>query len=416
MHIVVLGAGVVGLFVARDAVRRGWRVTVVERDGAERDGCSYGNAGMLVPSHITPLAAPGVVLQGLKWMWNPESPFSIRLRPSWELLSWGLRFWRSSTARHVERCGPVLRDLQLASRARYEELSREQGDPFSLTQRGLLVLCQSNQTLTEEAHAAERAHRLGLPAEVLDPAGLARVDPDVEMRAAGGVLYPLDCHLTPGLLMRTLQRQLEQAGVEFRWHTNVTRAELRGRSLRALVTGGGETIAGDEFVLAAGSWSSEWSRQVGLRLPLQGGKGYSLTLAAPRQRPRLCSILAEARVAVTPMGTALRCGGTLEIRGLNDPVNPRRVRGIIKAMPQYFPQFREDDFTGVPVWQGLRPCTPDGMPYIGRSRSIENLIVATGHAMMGVSLAPVTGEIVSHLAAREPVPHDLTLLSPDRFG
>jgi D-amino-acid dehydrogenase len=169
-------------------------------------------------------------------------------------------------------------------------------------------------------------------------------------------------------------------------------------------------------VLAGGAWSSDLARELGLRLPMQAGKGYSLTLPEPVERPQISSILLEARTAVTPMGGALRFGGTMEIAGFNEQINPRRVAGILKAVPRYFPKFRAEDFAAVQPWCGLRPCSPDGMPYLGRTRAAENLVVATGHAMMGLSLAPVTGEIAARLANGEPPQFDLTLLAPDRFA
>jgi D-amino-acid dehydrogenase len=148
---------------------------------------------------------------------------------------------------------------------------------------------------------------------------------------------------------------------------------------------------------------------------MQAGKGYSLTLNAPRQLPQLCSILTEARVAVTPMGTSLRFGGTMELSGLDLRIDPRRVRGIINAATRYFPAFKAADFADIQPWSGLRPCSPDGLPYLGRTRHMENLVVATGHAMMGLSLGPITGEIVADMLSEEPLPLDVRLCSPDRF-
>ena len=183
--------------------------------------------------------------------------------------------------------------------------------------------------------------------------------------------------------------------------------------LAAVRTTRGE-IAGDEFILAGGAWSSGLVRELGLRLPMQAGKGYSVTVPHPVELPQLCSVCAEARVAVTPMGGTLRFGGTMEIAGLNEDINPRRIAGILNAVPQYFPKFRPEHFEGIEPWRGLRPCSPDGLPYLGRTHAAPNLIIATGHAMMGLSLAPVTGELAAQLADHEPPRFDLKLLAPDR--
>ncbi|HMO65505.1 MAG TPA: FAD-dependent oxidoreductase [Verrucomicrobiota bacterium] len=413
--VLILGGGVIGLACAWHAARRGLRVTVVERLPAARDGCSFGNAGMIVPSHFVPLAAPGMVALGLKWMGNPESPFYIRPRLDAELFGWAWKFWRASTAAHVARAAPLLRDLSLASRAEYEALAEESGNDFGFTRRGLLMLCRTPHALDEEAKTAEHARRLGVPAEVLDAQQIAALEPGVTMNVAGGVLFPKDCHLSPDRLMAGLQKRLAAAGVECLWETEVAAWRHEGGRLVAARTSRGE-LAADEFVLAGGSWSPRAAAGLGLKLSMQAGKGYSLTLPQPRQLPQLCAIFTEARIAVTPMGGALRFGGTMEIAGLDETINPRRVRGIIRAVPPYWPAFREEDFAGLPPWRGLRPVSPDGLPYLGRTRRWPNLIIATGHAMMGLSLAPVTGRPVGELLAGEPPAHDLTLLAPERYG
>jgi D-amino-acid dehydrogenase len=415
-HIVIIGGGVIGLCSAYYAARRGHRVTVIDRNPAQRDGCSFGNAGMIVPSHFVPLAAPGMVALGLKWMWNPESPFYIKPRLNAELLDWGFKFWRAATAGHVRRAAPLLRDLSFASRAAYEELAALPGHDFGLVQRGLLMLCQTPHALDEEAKFAAQANSLGVPAEVLDARQTAAHDPGVTMNVAGAVYFPKDCHLSPGRFMAVLQRQAEALGVKFHWTAEVSGFRVeRDRHIHGVHLADGTEVPADEVVLAGGSWSPVSARDLGLELPMQAGKGYSLTLARPRQLPQLCSILSEARVAVTPMDGALRFGGTMEIAGLNEDINPVRVQGIIKAAARYFPEFRAEDFAGIEPWRGLRPCSPDGLPYLGRTAKFANLTLATGHAMMGLSLGPVTGRLVAEIVSDERPSFDLTLLNPDRY-
>ncbi|HEV7402616.1 MAG TPA: FAD-dependent oxidoreductase [Chthoniobacteraceae bacterium] len=405
-HVVVVGGGVIGLSAAQACAQRGHRVTVIERDRAKR-GSSFGNAGMIVPSHVVPLAAPGMVALGLRWMWNPESPFYIQPRLDWELLRWAWLFWRASTCAQVARAAPLLRDLHLASRALYEEI----GDECGLVQKGLLMLCKTQRALDEEAHGAAQAVALGLPAEVLSAHETAARDPSATMDIAGSVYFPRDCHLPPERYVAAMERRIGDTMID----AEVTGWRREGARLAAVRTTSGE-IEGDEFILAGGAWSPALVRGLGLRLPMQAGKGYSLTLRDPVELPSVCSILTEARVAVTPMGTALRVGGTMEIAGFNERVSARRVAGIVKALPNYYPRFRPDDFDGLAPWCGLRPCSPDGLPYLGRTRAADNLIVATGHAMMGLSLAPITGALVAQLADREPPLLDLTLLAPDRYA
>jgi D-amino-acid dehydrogenase len=414
-RVLILGAGAIGLSTALHCAGKGHRVTVLERRDGERDGCSFGNAGMIVPSHFVPLAAPGMVKLGLKWMLHPESPFYIQPRLDRELFDWGIKFWRASTAAHVQRSAPLLRDLSLASRAGFEELAAQPDNDFGLVTRGLLMLCKTERGLEEEAKLAVQAKALGVPAEILDASQTARLDPGVTMDVAGAVYFSKDAHFTPQRYVAVLQRKCQQLGVQMVWNSEVGPLQAVGNRLAAVRTAAGE-FEFDELVLCGGAWSARLVRELGLRIPIQAGKGYSLTLAQPREMPQLCSIFTEARLAITPMGSTLRFGGTMEMAGLNEDINLARVQGIIRAIPSYFPKFSPADFSGVAPWRGLRPCSPDGLPYLGRTAKYSNLIVAAGHAMMGMSLSPITGRIVSELVGGETPPFDLRLLSPDRFA
>jgi D-amino-acid dehydrogenase len=416
-RVLIIGGGVAGLCTAYFCARSGFKVTVVERKSARRDGCSFGNAGMIVPSHFTPLAAPGAVALALKWMWNPASPFYIRPRLDAELLGWGMKFWRAANARHVRRAAPLLRDLALASRGCFEEFAAEPENDFGLVKKGLLMLCHEPHTLDEEAGTVEQARALGIPAEVLDAKQTARLDPGARLDIAGAVYFPLDCHLAPERFMAVLQAQLERLGADLFWDSEVLDWKIENRDrIRAVAISGNREIEADEFVLCGGSWSPGLARRLGLKIPIQAGKGYSLTLPKPRQLPQICSILTEGHVAVTPMGGALRVGGTMEIVGLNEDINPVRVRGIIDSFCKYFPDFRPEDFDGIQPWRGLRPCSPDGLPFVGRTKKFLNLSVATGHAMMGMTLGPVTGKLIAQIISGEKTAFDLSLLSPDRYN
>lgn len=449
-RVVIIGAGVIGLCTAYYCARRGFAVTVIERKPAKHDGCSFGNAGMIVPSHFVPLAAPGMVALGLKWMWNPASPLYIKPRLDADLFDWGHKFWRAATADHVRRAAPLLRDLSLASRVCFEEFAAWPGTDFDLVKKGLLMLCKTESALHEEARMAEQARALGIPAEVLDAKQTAALDPGARLDIAGAVHFPLDCHLVPDRFMAALQSEVERLGVRFVWnsdvvnwkfadaHSTVSGARLHepqqgdlrtdaaaghrpalqsNRSrLQAITTSTGGEIEAEEFVLCGGSWSADIVRKLDIHTPLQAGKGYSLTLPNPRQLPQICSICTEARVAVTPMDGALRVGGTMEIAGLSEDINPVRVRGIIDSFCRYFPDFTPAAFEGIQPWRGLRPCSPDGLPYIGRTAKFTNLSLATGHGMMGLSLGPVTGRLIAEILSGEKPAWDIAMLSPDRYS
>ncbi len=357
-----------------------------------------------------------MVAFALKSMGNSRSAFSISLRPSWELLEWGWRFFQSSNTAHVLRASSVLRDLHLESHRLFvEELRPKVDGDFELTERGLLMLCKTRKALDHEASVAVHAQKLGIGAEVVSAVRAAELDPAVRMDILGGVYFPLDCHLTPQRLMGGLASATARAGVKFLYSTEVTGWRAGQARVEAAVTSEGE-IDADEFVLAGGSWSQGLVRGLGLKLPIQPGKGYSLTVSKPRRLPRLCSLLSEARVAVTPMGQTLRVGGTMEFSGFDRTIRRSRVDGIIASVPRYFPDFQESDFQAQPVWSGYRPVSPDGLPYIGRFRKYSNLVAATGHAMIGLSLGPVTGKLVADIVSEENPSVAIEALSPDRFA
>ncbi len=414
-HILIIGGGVIGLSAAYYAMQKGHDVTVLERGASNHDCCSLGNAGMIVPSHLVPLAAPGMIALGLKWMWNPQSPFYIKPRLDWELLRWGWKFYRAANADHVSLSAPLLRDLNLASRHCFEELADLTDNDFGLVKKGLLMLCKTEHMLHEEAKVAEMAQALGVLANVLTPEQTAKLEPALRMDIVGAIYYPMDCYLTPHRFMATLTRLLDKGGAKIFWNTEVTGWRNNHSRIEAVQTNCNEFIA-DEYVIAGGSWSPTIARGLDVDLPMQAGKGYSLTLPNAKRLPTICSILTEARIAVTPMGSSLRFGGTMEIAGLNESVTRTRIDGILNSIPKYFPEFGPEDFRSLPVWRGLRPCSPDGLPYVGRCTRYNNLSVATGHAMMGLSLGPITGKLMAEILSDEKPSMDISLLSSDRFA
>jgi len=348
-------------------------------------------------------------------MGDSESPFYVKPRLDPELLSFGWRFWRASRPSRARAAGPLLRDLNLASRALFIELADRTRNEFELTRGGLLALFQTRRELEREARHAARSRELGMPAEVLDPAGVAALEPEVTLRVCGGVYYPLDAHVTPQTFHATLTRLVAEAGGTFRWNADVRSWRVEGGRVRAAITNEGPVEA-EEFVVAAGAASATLVRPLGVRLPLQPGKGYSLTLERPRERPRRALVLQENRVAITPMGATLRFGGTMELGAWDLGINPPRVRGIVRSVEQYLPAFRAEDFAQVRPWAGLRPCTPDGLPYVGRLEPYANLSVATGHAMMGLSMGPITGKLIAEILSGEPASVSLEALRPNRYS
>ena len=414
--VIVCGGGIVGLCTAHYLAREGFAVTLLERNAEGADSCACGSAGYISPSHLAPISAPGMIWQGLKWMLSSRSPFYIQPRFNPELIRWGWLFARNCTPEHTRRAAPVLRDLCLAGRQLFVELAEQTDNAFELRTEGLLSLCKTPEALDHEAHGLARlTNELGVKARVLDAKQTAAMEPGARMDIAGSIYFPIDAHLTPSKFISTLIALLKQEGVRLLWNTSVHGWRTAAGHVTAVSTSAGELVA-DEYVIATGSWAPQATRNLGLRLPMQPGKGYSLTIEQPRFRFTKPMILTERRVAVTPMGDRLRFGGTMEISGHTNSVRPERIEQIIAAAQSYFPDFHADDFAGIQPWFGYRPVSPDGMPYIGRFAHPGNLTAACGHAMLGVTLAPITGLLVAEtLTGRKPSV-DMTLLNPDRFA
>lgn len=413
-HVLIVGGGVVGLSTAFYCSQRGYDVTVLERNSADYEGCSYGNAGLIIPSHVVPLASPGMVKLGLKYMFDPSGPFYIKPRLNLQLLAWSWRFWRSATPEHVRRAAPLIRDLNLASRDCYDELSATAGDDFALRKSGVINLCRTEHGLEHEAKTAELAREMGLIAEVVDARGATELYGDLNMNVVGGVFYPQDYFLSPNRFMPCLRRLVEQNGINIEWNTEVTGWRTDNSRIACALTSHGDRDA-DEYVICSGSWSPRVASGLKINIPIEAGKGYSLTMQSPPRLPRIAAILSEARVAITPMGGALRFGGTMEIAGLDESITQRRVDRIIEAACTHFPDFSRDHFKDIAPWRGLRPVTPDGLPYIGRVQRYANLLVAAGHAMMGFSLGPITGKLIAGTLSGEVPSLGMDMLSPDRF-
>lgn len=414
--VVICGGGVIGLCCAYHLARDGWRVTLVERNPEGADSCAHGSAGYLSPSHVIPLSAPGMVWKGLKWMMSSRSPFYIKPRLDMDLIRWGLLFAGHCNTTHMRRAAPILRDLCLEGRKGFLDFAEVMGNSFELKTEGLLNLCRTQETLDHETHGlAALANELGVEARVLDARQTAACEPGIRMDVLGSVFWPIDAHISPRLFIPALIALLKEMGVTMKWNTSVYGWRSEANRVRAVLTTGGDFVA-DEFVLAGGSWSPAMCAGLDIRLPMQPGKGYSLTIERPRFQLRRSIILTERRVAVTPMGPRLRFGGTMELSGHSDNVRPERIDQIKQSARMYFPDMTEEDFAGTTPWFGYRPVSPDGLPYIGRFRAHQNLTAACGHAMLGLSMAPSTGVLVAEvLGARKPS-IDLTLLNPDRYA
>ncbi len=410
----VIGGGIIGLSSAWFLRKEGFDVMVIDRTDLA-DGASHGNAGMIVPSHFMPLASPGVVSQGIKWMFNSRSPFFVKPRLDIDLIQWLWKFYRSCSPENVNRSVSLLKDFNELSKDLYRDFASKEGFEFCFEENGLLMLFKSDQAAEEEEKIAERGKALGLEVEILDKEQVQKKEKNLKTEVVGGVFYAGDTHLYPNLFIKETVKHLKLNGVRFKTNSEVVDFNQNNGLIKEIRYENGESELVDQVVLATGSWSAKLLKKIGFKLLLQDGKGYSVTLAEPELKPAYPTILSEEKVAMTPMGNDLRIGGTLEISNFDPKVNRNRLKGIFENVAKYFPEIEPKTFKAQTVWHGFRPCTPDGLPYVGRLPTIKNLTLATGHAMMGMSLGPATGKLVAQIIGNKKTDLNLTIMNPDRF-
>ncbi len=410
---IIIGGGVIGLFSAYYLHKSGWEVDVLEQ-GDLTDNCSFGNAGMITPSHFVPLASPGIVEQGIRWMFNSKSPFYVKPSLNPDLIRWGLKFVKSATKKHAEQSAGGLRDISLFSKDLYHEFEKDADFDFGLTDNGILMLFKSPKVEEEELHLIEKAVNLGLDAQYLTWDECQKLQPDIELDILGAVHYRCDAHMYPNKLMKGVVKYLEAEGVRIHRHTEVVKINHDANKITSVSTRD-KDFTGDAYLISGGSWSPGIAKLAGLNLPLMPGKGYSFMTHNPVKKMTIPFILCEARVAVTPMNGSIRFGGTMEIGEINKQININRVKGIVESVPKYLPDFKLAVPEEKDIWFGFRPCSPDGLPYIGMSGKYKNLAIATGHAMIGLALGPATGKLIAEAFNGEKASMDIGLFSPARY-
>ncbi|MFD0761341.1 NAD(P)/FAD-dependent oxidoreductase [Lutibacter aestuarii] len=404
--VVVIGGGVIGLCSAYYLAKEGHQVVVIDKTDM-LDGASYGNAGMIVPSHIIPLAQPGVIQKGIKWMFNTKSPFYVKPKASLELVNWLYQFYKNSTQTHVNNSMQHLKNLSFLSKALYQEFAKTNKN-FLYQEKGLLMLYQNEKTGEEELKTAKIAQQFGINVDILDNKQVQNIEKGTTVHALGAVHYKTDAHLSPHLFLKFLKEEVLKMKVKLLANTEIIDFKLNHTTIQEVKTPIG-SIKADSFVMAAGSWSSQLLKKLEIKLALLPGKGYSFDVSRTQNLPSVPAILCEGKVAVTPLNATVRFGGTLEITTTNDKkINLKRLLGIVENIHSFYPDINLQTPTKEKVWTGFRPCTSSGLPIIEQSKKFNNLIISTGHAMMGLSLAPATGKLVSELVSNTKTSIDIS--------
>lgn len=412
-NVTIIGGGVIGLFSAYYLQRAGYRVTVIERNDIT-DGCSFGNMGYMSPSHFVPLASPGIIAEGFKHMMSSSSPFYIKPRLNWDLIQWAWHFYKNCNAATVAKHAPHLNNILQLSRQLMNDVRDDIGDHFSMEEKGCLMMCKSEAALNHEFHLADDAEKFGLKVERLKRNKVQELEPDVEIDVAGAVLFKDDCHFHPGRMMTALKNNLKNKGVNFLLNISVSGFEKSGNRVSAVIANE-EKFTCEKLVIATGSWLPAISNMLGIKLLLQPGKGYSHTYSHVENNIKYPAILVDGRCAITPWNHELRIGGTMELSGINDKVLIKRMQGIYTSVKSFYPGLNIDFPSQDKVWNGLRPVTPDGLPYISKTDKYDNVVFAGGHAMLGISQGPATGLLVSQLIGNKKTEVDTSAFRLQRF-
>jgi len=414
-NVIVIGGGVIGMNAAYYLSKEGCQVTVIDKSDmtGAAGGASYVNAGYLTPSHIISLAAPGMINKGLKWMFNSTSPFYMKPRLDLDFFKWSWYFKKSSTQAKVEKAISVIKNINLHSKELYQDIlaSDDLGD-FQLDQRGILMLYRSEKAGEEERKIAERAKSEGLATAVLSRSELLKLEPNIADDVQCAVHYACDAHTTPTEIMQKMKTYLLAKGVVFKSNEAVEDFTLSGTKITEVITDK-DSYTADEIVFGAGSWTGILMKKLNLKIPMQGGKGYRIDVHR-NTGINYPAILMESKVAVTPMNGFTRFAGTMEFSGLNHTISKGRVVAIAQAAEHYYKELSINLNEISEAKCGLRPVSPDGLPYIGRVKGLSNGVMASGHAMMGWSLGPATGKLVAEIICEQALMMDISAFDPAR--
>ena len=401
-HTVIIDGGIIGAFAAYYLQKAGRQVTIVGRSNFGA-AASHGNCGYVSPSHVLPLCRPGQIMNGLKGLFSTQRALRIQPKLSLSFWSWMLKFASRCNERDALEAGTARHALLQSAAELYRDVIREENLQVEWTEDGLLFVFRDQHEF-DHYRSIDKwlIDNFGVAAQAIEGSdALTRLEPALKPGLAGAWLYKIDAHLRPSKLMSELKRVLVERGVRIIENCEVKGFVMNGGRATAVHTSA-EQIAADEFVVCTGSWTPFLNQELGCKIPIQPGKGYSITMPRPKLCPRYPMILEECHVAITPFHEGYRVGSTMEFAGYDTSLNRSRLNYLRTGAAQYLHEPTAD-----PVeeeWYGWRPMTWDGKPYIDRSPRFSNVWIAAGHNMLGISMGTSTGKLVAEMLTGE-TPH-----------
>jgi D-amino-acid dehydrogenase len=410
-EILIIGGGVIGVCIAYYLTAENYDVTLVEKNQI-CSGSSHGNAGLISCANPIPMAEPGVIKKGLRWMLDAEGPFYIKPRLDLELLRWVLGFRAACREKPLRRAIDVTLAMKRISTQLSGELTAESKLALGWQKKGRMLVYQKADGLKDGVETLNSLKQYGVSGKILDSDGVREIDPNLQPSVVGGIYYPDYEHVLPERYVKGMARIAENRGAALKTETEVIGFETAGKRITKVVTTRGD-FSPDQIVLAAGSWSPVIAKDLGLRIPIQPAKGYSITVKRPPGCSETPLSLADHKIAVTPMGEQLRFSSNLELVGYDSSINRRRVAATRRAVKLYLAGI--DDLELIQLWSGFRPNTPDTLPIIERNQAYANLVLATGHDMLGMTHSLITGKLVSEIIDGKKPSVDLNPFRLSRF-
>jgi len=410
--VVIVGGGIIGIACAHYLTEAGMKVTVIDR-GSMAGACSQGNCGYICASHILPLTEPEALWTGLKSLFNPKAAFRIRptLRP--ELWMWMLQFMRRCNHRQMLVAGAALKALLESSLQEYHQLIDREKLACEWQQKGLLFVFKGESGMQQFAEMDRFVtEHFGVSANRIDGTALPEFDAALRPGLTGAFHYPNDASLRPDLLNSRWIENLRAKGVTFVENCSLNTVEKAGGALRALHTSNGRLEA-ERFIFATGAWSAKLAPLLGCRIPVEPGKGYSITMARPALFPSHPMLFPEKRVGVSPFEKGYRLGSMMEFSGFDASIPDRRIQQLRSSAEDFLVEPHADPVLN--TWYGWRPMTWDSLPIIGQVPNLKNSYLATGHNMLGLATAAGSGRLLAELIQGKPTHIDPEPYSPRRF-